>query len=158
MIGAYLSTSYHRAACDIGFYKGWPLCQSSVLPTLEQFGIILNYGHRVSAIFVGILLLYVLKESETFRKLLVKNYQLFVLDEQYRKDVSIILDDVANGTVDADDAIATISNLTSSYDGKAKVLINENATFNNLITLEMVSWVRDNFIIESKGDLHIKSK
>lgn len=63
MIGAYLSTSYHRAACDIGFYKGWPLCQSSVLPTLEQFGIILNYGHRVSAVIVGILLLYILRET-----------------------------------------------------------------------------------------------
>ena len=61
MIGAYLSTSYHRAACDIGFYKGWPLCQGSVLPALEQFGIILNYGHRLSAIIVGFLLLYVLK-------------------------------------------------------------------------------------------------
>ena len=65
MIGAYLSTSYHRAACDIGFYKGWPLCQGSALPTLEQFGIILNYGHRLSAIVVGFLLLYVLKKIKS---------------------------------------------------------------------------------------------
>tara|TARA_B100000941_G_C28104703_1_gene350190 strand:- start:97 stop:519 length:423 start_codon:yes stop_codon:yes gene_type:complete len=65
MIGAYLSTSYHRAACDIGFYKGWPLCQGSALPTLEQFGIVLNYGHRLSAIVVGILLLYVLRETKS---------------------------------------------------------------------------------------------
>ena len=63
MIGAYLSTSYHRAACDVGFYKGWPLCQSSILPTLEQFGIILNYGHRVSAVIVGGLLLYLEREA-----------------------------------------------------------------------------------------------
>ena len=63
MIGAYLSTSYHRAACDIGFYKGWPLCQSSILPTLEQFGIILNYGHRVSAVIVGGLLLYLERKA-----------------------------------------------------------------------------------------------
>ena len=63
MIGAYLSTSYHRAACDVGFYKGWPLCQSSILPTLEQFGIILNYGHRISAVVVGGLLLYLEREA-----------------------------------------------------------------------------------------------
>ena len=63
MIGAYLSTSYHRAACDIGFYKGWPLCQGSILPVLEQFGIILNYGHRLSAIIVGGMLLYVEREA-----------------------------------------------------------------------------------------------
>ena len=63
MIGAYLSTSYHRAACDIGFYKGWPLCQSSILPALEQFGIILNYGHRVSAVIVGGLLLYLERKA-----------------------------------------------------------------------------------------------
>ncbi len=63
MIGAYLSTSYHRAACDIGFYKGWPLCQGSIVPVLEQFGIILNYGHRLSAVIVGGLLLYVEKEA-----------------------------------------------------------------------------------------------
>ena len=62
MIGAYLSTSYHRAACDIGFYKGWPLCQSSILPTLKKFGIMLNYGHRLSAVVVGGLLYYVWKE------------------------------------------------------------------------------------------------
>ena len=63
MIGAYLSTSYHRAACDVGFYKGWPLCQSSILPTLEQFGIMLNYGHRVSAVIVGGLLLYLERKA-----------------------------------------------------------------------------------------------
>ena len=63
MIGAYLSTSHHRAACDIGFYKGWPLCQSSILPTLEQFGIMLNYGHRVSAVIVGGLLLYLERKA-----------------------------------------------------------------------------------------------
>ena len=62
MIGAYLSTSYHRAACDMGFYKGWPLCQNSILPTLKKFGIILNYGHRLSAVVVGGLFYYVWKE------------------------------------------------------------------------------------------------
>jgi len=62
MIGAYLSTSYHRAACDMGFYKGWPLCQNSILPTLKKFGIILNYGHRLSAIAVAGMLYYLWKE------------------------------------------------------------------------------------------------
>ena len=59
------------------------------------------------------------EESETFRKLLVKNYQLFILDKQYRKEVSQVLGDVTNGTVDADDALENISNITNSYDGKA---------------------------------------
>ena len=95
---------------------------------------------------------YSTEESETFRKLLVKNYQLFILDGQYRKEVSLKLDDVANGTLAADDALGLISNLTSSYDGKAKALINENATLDSLITIEMISWVRENFIIESMVD------
>jgi len=64
MIGAYLSTSYHRAACDMGFYKGWPLCQNSILPTLKKFGIILNYGHRLSAIAVAGMLYYLWKEAK----------------------------------------------------------------------------------------------
>tara|TARA_Y100001968_G_scaffold316879_1_gene345242 strand:- start:454 stop:882 length:429 start_codon:yes stop_codon:yes gene_type:complete len=62
MIGAYLSTSYHRAACDVGFYKGWPLCQNSILPTLKQFGIMLNYGHRLSAVAVAGMLYYLWRE------------------------------------------------------------------------------------------------
>ena len=62
MIGAYLSTSYHRAACDMGFYKGWPLCQNSLLPALKQFGIMLNYGHRLSAVAVAGLLYYLWRE------------------------------------------------------------------------------------------------
>jgi len=92
------------------------------------------------------------EESETFRKLLVKNYQLFILDKQYRKEVGQVLGDVTNGTVDTDDALENISNITNSYDGKAKMLINEDATLENLITLEMITWVRDNFIIESMVD------
>ena len=83
---------------------------------------------------------------------MVKSYQLFLLDDQYRKEVDETLGDVSNGTVDADDALEKISNITKSYDGKAKMLIKENATFDNLITLEMISWVRDNFIIESMVD------
>jgi len=92
------------------------------------------------------------EESETFRKLLVKNYQLFILDKQYRKEVSQVLGDVTNGTVDTDDALENISNITNSYDGKAKMLIKEDATLENLVTLEMITWVRDNFIIESMVD------
>ena len=95
---------------------------------------------------------YSTEESENFRKLLVKSYQLFILDDQYSFEVDQTLGDVSNGTVDADDALEKISNITKSYDGKAKMLIKENATFENLITLEMISWVRDNFIIESMVD------
>ena len=92
---------------------------------------------------------YSIEESENFRKLLVKSYQLFILDGQYFVEVNQVLGDVSNGTVDADEALENIFNITNSYDGKAKMLVKENATFDNLITLEMISWVRDNFIIES---------
>ena len=150
--GVLFFTPNYSAEYDEEYYEYQPFLQYDF--NLHELDL-KNYDENDTEEFSGHVYMrreYSNEESETFRKLLVKNYQLFVLDEQYRKDVSIILDDVANGTVDADDAIATISNLTSSYDGKAKVLINENATFNNLITLEMVSWVRDNFLIESMTD------
>ena len=150
--GVLFFTPNYSAEYDEDFYEYQPFLQYHF--NLHELDL-KNYDENDTEEFSGHVYMrreYSNEESETFRKLLVKNYQLFVLDEQYRKDVSIILDDVANGTVDADDAIATISNLTSSYDGKAKVLINENATFDNLITLEMVSWVRDNFLIESMID------
>ena len=59
LIGAYLSTSHHRAACGLGFYEGWPLCGSSIIPNLSQFGILLQFVHRISAILIGAILIWI---------------------------------------------------------------------------------------------------
>lgn len=58
LIGAYLSTSHHRAACGLGFYEGWPLCGSTFIPDISQFGILLQFGHRISAVVVGAVLIW----------------------------------------------------------------------------------------------------
>jgi len=140
------------AEYDEEFYEYQPYLQYDFhLHELDQK----NYDENETYEFSGHVYMrreYSNEESETFRKLLVKNYQLFILDKQYRKEVGQVIGDVANGTVDTDDALENISNITNSYDGKAKMLINEDATFENLITLEMITWVRDNFIIESMVD------
>jgi len=91
-------------------------------------------------------------ESENFRKLLVKSYQLSILDQQYRTEVVKLLGDAANGTADNDDVLENIANITAAYDGKSQILVKDNATLNDLITLEMITWVRDNFIMESMID------
>ena len=150
--GVLFFTPNYSAEYDDDYYEYQPFLQYDF--SLHELDI-KNYDENDTQEFSGHVYMrreYSNEESETFRKLLVKNYQLFILDEQYRKEVGLILDNVANGTDDADDAIKSISNLTISYDGKARLLINENATFENLITLEMISWVRDNFIIESMID------
>ena len=92
------------------------------------------------------------EESETFRKLLVKSYQLSILDQEYRTEVGKLLGDVTNGTADTDDALENIADITAAYDGKAQMLVKDNITLNDLITLDMITWVRDNFIIESMID------
>ena len=52
LIGAYLSTSYHRGACGVGT-TGWPLCSGKLIPSLSEFGVLLQLGHRSSALFIG---------------------------------------------------------------------------------------------------------
>ena len=96
------------------------------------------------------------EESETFRKLLVKSYQLSILDQEYRAEVGKLLSDVTNGTVDTDDALENIANITAAYDGKAQMLVKDNVTLNDLITLDMITWVRENFIIESMIDGNVR--
>ena len=152
VLSAIFLSPVNQAEEDEEFYKYQPYLQYDFhLHELDQK----NYDENETYEFSGHVYMrreYSNEESETFRKLLVKNYQLFILDKQYRKEVGQVIGDVANGTVDTDDALENISNITNSYDGKAKMLINEDATFENLITLEMITWVRDNFIIESMVD------
>ncbi|MEC8446362.1 MAG: hypothetical protein VXY80_01385, partial [Candidatus Thermoplasmatota archaeon] len=150
--GIFFFVPSNSAEYDEDFYEYQPFLQYDF--NLHELDL-KNYDENDPQEFSGSVYMrreYSTEESETFRKLLVKNYQLFILDGQYRKEVTSKLDDVANGTLAADDALVLISNLTSSYDGKANALINENATLDSLITLEMISWVRENFIIESMID------
>ena len=53
LIGALLSSGYHRGACGIGFTNGWPLCHGKIIPELTQFGTIIQFIHRISAILIA---------------------------------------------------------------------------------------------------------
>ena len=59
LLGAYLSTSYHRGACSVGFYEGWPLCNGKIVPSFEQVGVLIQTGHRFAAIIILGFLLWV---------------------------------------------------------------------------------------------------
>lgn len=63
LIGAYLSTSYHRGACGVGT-EGWPLCTGKVIPPLSQFGVLLQLGHRSSALVIGGILVWARRQME----------------------------------------------------------------------------------------------
>ena len=95
---------------------------------------------------------YSSEESKKFRELLVKSYKISVLDEQYRTEVWAVINAISNGTKDSQEGVEEISNLTSKYDGQAKMFLDYEIPMDQLITLEMVTWVRDNFEIESMVD------
>ena len=58
LIGAFLSSGYHRGACGVGMWNGWPLCHGKIIPALTQFGTAIQFVHRISAILVGGLLFW----------------------------------------------------------------------------------------------------
>ena len=58
MIGAFLSSGYHRGACGVGMWNGWPLCHGKIIPVLTQFGTIIQFVHRISAILIAGLLFW----------------------------------------------------------------------------------------------------
>lgn len=91
-------------------------------------------------------------ESEKFRELLIKSYKISLLDKEYVQNVNSVLTSVAEGTIDADKGIENISNLTRTYDGKAKMFLDYNVSANELVTLDMITWVRENFVMESMSD------
>ena len=150
--GVFFFTPNNSAEYDEEFYDYQPYLQYDFhLHELDMK----NFDENNTQEFSGSVYMrreYSNEESETFRKLLVKSYQLSILDQQYRTEVGKLLGDVTNGTADADDVLANIANITTSYDGKAQMLVKDNTTLNDLITLEMITWVRDNFIIESMID------
>ena len=95
---------------------------------------------------------YSSEESEKFRELLIKSYKISLLDKEYIQNVNSVLTSVAEGTTDADKGIENIANLTRTYDGKAKMFLDYEVTASEVVTLDMITWVRENFVIESMTD------
>ena len=95
---------------------------------------------------------YSSEESEKFRELLIKSYKISVLDKEYVQNVNSVLTSIAEGTTDADKGIENISNLTRTYDGKAKMFLDYEVTTSEVVTLDMITWVRENFVMESMTD------
>ena len=101
---------------------------------------------------------YSSEESEKFRGLLIKSYKISLLDKEYRENVNSIIVSVAEGTKDSVKGIEDITNLTQTYDGKAKMLLDYEVSTEEIITLDMITWVRDNFEIDSMVDGVPRSK
>ena len=95
---------------------------------------------------------YSVQESEDFRKLVIKGYSIYLLDKNYRAAIKEKLDAVANGSLDSVTAITAISDITSSYDYQISLAMNQNVNLEDLITLEIIKWVREEFQIESMID------
>ncbi len=95
---------------------------------------------------------YSSEESDKFRELLIKSYKISLLDKEYIQNVNSVLTSVAEGTTDADNGIQNIANLTRTYDGKAKMFLDYEVTASEVVTLDMITWVRENFVIESMTD------
>ena len=101
---------------------------------------------------------YSSEESEKFRDLLIKSYKISLLDKEYRENVNSIIISVAEGTKDSVKGIEDITNLTQTYDGKAKMLLDYEISTEEIVTLDMITWVRDNFEIDSMVDGVPRSK
>ena len=91
-------------------------------------------------------------ESEQFRELMVKSYKISMLDKEYTQNIISILNGMAEGTINSEEGLETISNMTSTYDGKAKMFLNYTIAPDEIITLDMITWVRDNFDMNSLLD------
>ena len=58
VVGAFLSSGYHRSACGIGFMDGWPLCGGKIIPEFNQAGVSIQFIHRFFAIIISGILLW----------------------------------------------------------------------------------------------------
>ena len=98
--GVLFFTPNYSAEYDEDFYEYQPyLSYHFNLHELDWN----NYDENDTYEFSGSVYMrreYSNEESETFRKLLVKSYQLSILDLQYRTEVVKLLGDAANGTAD----------------------------------------------------------
>ena len=59
ILGAWVSSSPNgNQGCSVGFPEGWPKCQGSILPSLDDSGILVQMVHRTGAGLVGIALIF----------------------------------------------------------------------------------------------------
>jgi heme A synthase len=59
VLGAWVSSSAggnYNQSCSVGFPNGWPKCQGSFLPSLDEPGIFIQMIHRTGAVVVGLIL------------------------------------------------------------------------------------------------------
>ncbi|MDP6865843.1 MAG: COX15/CtaA family protein, partial [Candidatus Poseidoniaceae archaeon] len=60
ILGAWVSSTAggnYNQACNIGFPNGWPKCQGSILPSIDEPGILVQMVHRFGAAIVGLVLI-----------------------------------------------------------------------------------------------------
>jgi cytochrome c oxidase assembly protein subunit 15 len=60
VLGAWVSSSAggnYNQSCSVGFPNGWPRCQGSFLPSLDEPGIFIQMIHRTGAVVVGLILI-----------------------------------------------------------------------------------------------------
>ena len=91
-------------------------------------------------------------ESQQFKDLMIKSYKISVLDKEYTNNILTVLNGIAEGTLEPEQGLDDISNMTASYDGKAKAFLDYEISASDIITIEMINWVRDNFVIDSLID------
>ena len=95
---------------------------------------------------------YSSEESQQFKDLMIKSYKISMLDKEYTQNILAVLNGIAEGIIDTEEGLDNISNLTASYDGKAKAFLDYEITASDIVTIDMITWVRDNFVIDSLID------
>ena len=95
---------------------------------------------------------YSSEESQQFKDLMIKSYKISMLDKEYTQNILAVLNEIAEGIIDTEEGLDNISNLTASYDGKAKAFLDYEITASDIVTIDMITWVRDNFVMDSLID------
>ena len=93
ILGAWVSSTaggQYNQSCSVGFPNGWPKCNGSVVPSLEEPGVLIQMIHRIGALVIGLILIAsILKvkkdnqdspESEVYVKFLFYTGGLWVLN------------------------------------------------------------------------------
>ncbi len=92
---------------------------------------------------------YSQQESQDFRKLVMKSFAISQLDKNYRATLQDKINATSRGEIDVIVAIEEMANITNSYDSDMTILLNQTVSLKDLITLEMIQWVRSEFDIKS---------
>ena len=92
---------------------------------------------------------YSQEESQEFRKLAIKSFTLYTMDQNYKKIINEILNETEMGFLTPEEAIIEIADITNSTNSIYFDYINKEIPAKELITLEMIKWIRDEFDIKS---------